>query len=64
MLTKIFVEEIKHTVTWFGNVYGQYDDLFFSVRGFGHPVFPFWTPCHENAAGGWFSQYKMMQKYF
>ena len=39
MITRTFVEEIKHIITWFVNVYGQYDDLFFSVRGFGHPVF-------------------------
>ena len=29
MLTTTFVEEIKHIITWFVNVYGQYDDLFF-----------------------------------
>ena len=41
MITRIFVEEIKHTITSFVNVYGQYeiDDFFFSARGFGHPVF-------------------------
>ena len=39
MITRTLVEEIKHTITSFFNVYGQYDDLFFSAREFGHPVF-------------------------
>ena len=39
MITKTFVEETKDIITWFVNVYGQFDDLFSSVRGFGHPVF-------------------------
>ena len=38
MITRTFVEEIKHIITWFVNVYGHVG-LFFSVRGFGHPVF-------------------------
>ena len=43
MITKTFVEEIKHIITWFVNVYGQYDDWLFFGEGvwtphFGHPV--------------------------
>ena len=43
MITKAFVEEIKHIITCFVNVYCQYDDLFFFSEGvrtphFGHPV--------------------------
>ena len=51
MITKTFVEEIKHIVTWFVNVYGQYDDLFFYSEGVWTPCLvktPFWTPCYEN----------------
>ena len=33
MITKTFVEEIKHIVTWFVNVYGQYDDIFLQWGG-------------------------------
>ena len=29
MITRTFVEEIKHIITSFVNVYGQYDDLIF-----------------------------------
>ena len=39
MITNTFVEEIKHIITWFVNVYGQYAGFFFAVKGFGHPVF-------------------------
>ena len=42
MITKRFVEEIKHIITWFFNVYGQYDDFFFSVRGL--DTLPSWNP--------------------
>ena len=38
MITKTFVEEMKHIITLLVNVYGQYNDDFFSVRGLGHPV--------------------------
>ena len=48
MITKTFVEEIKHTITWFVNVYDQYNNLLFLQWGgldtvflkphFGHPV--------------------------
>ena len=30
MITNTFVEEIKHLITWFVNVYGQYDDYFWN----------------------------------
>ena len=40
MITRTFVQEIKHIITWFVSIYGQYGDLFFfSGGGFGHPVF-------------------------
>ena len=29
MITRTFVEEIKHIISGFVNVYGQYDDLIF-----------------------------------
>ena len=39
MITKTFVEETKHIITWFVNVYGQCNDLFLlQWWGFGHPV--------------------------
>ena len=39
MITKLFVEEIKHIITSFVNVNGQYMMTYiFSVRGFGHLV--------------------------
>ena len=33
MITKKFVEEIKHIINWFVNVYGQYNDLFYFQWG-------------------------------
>ena len=51
MITRTYVEEIKHIITWFVNVHGQYDDLFFFNGGVWTPCVletPFWTPCFEN----------------
>ena len=33
MITKTFAEEIKHMITWFVIIYGQYDDLIFYQLG-------------------------------
>ena len=38
MIAKTFVEEMKHIITWFVNVYSQYDELYFFSEGV-------WTPC-------------------
>ena len=51
MITKTFVEEMKHIITWFVNVYGQYDDFFFFSEGVWTPCLLetlFWTPYYEN----------------
>ena len=43
MITRTFVEEIKHMFTWFVNVYGQYDDLLFFQWG-GLDTLSSWNP--------------------
>ena len=41
MIAKTFVEEIKHIITRFVNVYGQYNELLFFSEGV-------WTPCPHS----------------
>ena len=51
MIIRTYVEKIKHIITWFVNVYGQYDDLLFFCEGVWTPCLLetlFWTPCYEN----------------
>ena len=46
MITRTFVEEKKYIITWFVNVYGQYDDFFFQWGGL--DTLSSWNPILDN----------------